>query len=204
MPTRLQSRRPCSPARLTLSVIAWAALLVPAPLLAGDATHESSRRIAIWGSSVANGSGDETAGGGYAGRLKPLLEPRGWSVFNQSRGGDNTTTIMPRFEPGKERDADTAYLTDVDPDYVVIGLSLGNAGIAQCQFGQVQGCTSTMAAADEVFEQYSAGLQRIVARARTAGITPVIALAYARGDFCLLYTSPSPRDQRGSRMPSSA
>ena len=27
---------------------------------------------------------------------------------------------------------------------------------------------------------------------------------YARNDFCLLYTSPSPRDQRGSRMPSSA
>ena len=27
---------------------------------------------------------------------------------------------------------------------------------------------------------------------------------YGRGYFCLLYTSPSPRDQRGSRMPSSA
>ena len=26
----------------------------------------------------------------------------------------------------------------------------------------------------------------------------------AHGEFCLLYTSPSPRDQRGSRMPSSA
>ena len=26
----------------------------------------------------------------------------------------------------------------------------------------------------------------------------------ARGKHCLLYTSPSPRDQRGSRMPSSA
>ena len=26
----------------------------------------------------------------------------------------------------------------------------------------------------------------------------------ALGGFCLLYTSPSPRDQRGSRMPSSA
>ena len=25
-----------------------------------------------------------------------------------------------------------------------------------------------------------------------------------RGEVCLLYTSPSPRDQRGSRMPSSA
>ena len=28
--------------------------------------------------------------------------------------------------------------------------------------------------------------------------------AFARYYFCLLYTSPSPRDQRGSRMPSSA
>ena len=27
---------------------------------------------------------------------------------------------------------------------------------------------------------------------------------YATGKVCLLYTSPSPRDQRGSRMPSSA
>ena len=27
---------------------------------------------------------------------------------------------------------------------------------------------------------------------------------YAQGSLCLLYTSPSPRDQRGSRMPSSA
>ena len=27
---------------------------------------------------------------------------------------------------------------------------------------------------------------------------------YAMAMFCLLYTSPSPRDQRGSRMPSSA
>ena len=27
---------------------------------------------------------------------------------------------------------------------------------------------------------------------------------FAQGDSCLLYTSPSPRDQRGSRMPSSA
>ena len=27
---------------------------------------------------------------------------------------------------------------------------------------------------------------------------------FTRYDFCLLYTSPSPRDQRGSRMPSSA
>ena len=29
-------------------------------------------------------------------------------------------------------------------------------------------------------------------------------IAALRSEFCLLYTSPSPRDQRGSRMPSSA
>ena len=29
-------------------------------------------------------------------------------------------------------------------------------------------------------------------------------IGYARAKSCLLYTSPSPRDQRGSRMPSSA
>ena len=31
-----------------------------------------------------------------------------------------------------------------------------------------------------------------------------IHVGFALGAFCLLYTSPSPRDQRGSRMPSSA
>ena len=39
-------------------------------------------------------------------------------------------------------------------------------------------------------------------------ITIVFALSYnmllGQGGICLLYTSPSPRDQRGSRMPSSA
>jgi len=33
---------------------------------------------------------------------------------------------------------------------------------------------------------------------------PVARIAAAQAKFCLLYTSPSPRDQRGSRMPSSA
>ena len=32
----------------------------------------------------------------------------------------------------------------------------------------------------------------------------VVNLAEAEASHCLLYTSPSPRDQRGSRMPSSA
>ena len=39
----------------------------------------------------------------------------------------------------------------------------------------------------------------------TVVMIPVTATtAYAQDPGCLLYTSPSPRDQRGSRMPSSA
>ena len=45
-------------------------------------------------------------------------------------------------------------------------------------------------------------------RAMDDGVSPVIAAFNSIGgdlfDGCLLYTSPSPRDQRGSRMPSSA
>ena len=37
-----------------------------------------------------------------------------------------------------------------------------------------------------------------------AGIVGGIIVGVASGSPCLLYTSPSPRDQRGSRMPSSA
>ena len=32
----------------------------------------------------------------------------------------------------------------------------------------------------------------------------IIEVLVNEGDFCLLYTSPSPRDQEASRMPSSA
>ena len=35
-------------------------------------------------------------------------------------------------------------------------------------------------------------------------VAQIISLEEAGADICLLYTSPSPRDQRGSRMPSSA
>jgi lysophospholipase L1-like esterase len=139
--------------------------------------------IAQWGSSVSNGVGDTSGAGGYAGRLDEMLSARGWSLFNQSRGGDNTILISARFDPGDDRDLDTKYLTDVDPDYVVIGLSLGNEGIARCAFGQTNRCVTSVAAADAVYEQFANGLMMLIERSRRNGITPVVALAYARSDF---------------------
>ena len=41
-------------------------------------------------------------------------------------------------------------------------------------------------------------------RAHRAGESEELVVAALLHDICLLYTSPSPRDQRGSRMPSSA
>jgi lysophospholipase L1-like esterase len=147
------------------------------------AQSKDDRRIVLWGSSVAEGVGDEAQAGGYSGHLQRLLAERGWDLENQSKGGDNTTTIAVRFEAGAESEPNTKYLTSVDPDYVIIGLSLGNEGVAQCQFGQATGCTNSLAEANAVFDQFSKGLQRLIARARAAGITPVVALAYARSDF---------------------
>ena len=78
-------------------------------LLHGQKATEAPRRIAVFGSSVANDTGDDLGREGYTGRLRALLAPRGWDVLNQSRGGDNTKTMAPRFAPegvfSRRRDA---------------------------------------------------------------------------------------------------
>ena len=49
------------------------------------------------------------------------------------------------------------------------------------------------------------GLRRwIVAIFAPTACLAALVLTFGLNWFCLLYTSPSPRDQRGSRMPSSA
>jgi hypothetical protein len=42
----------------------------------------------VFGSSVANGRGDEFARDGYTGLLRAMMARKGWEVLNQSRGGD--------------------------------------------------------------------------------------------------------------------
>ena len=63
----------------------------------GQATRLHPHRIAVFGSSVANGRGDELARDGYTGLLRVMMAKKGWEVLNQSRGGDNTRTLMTRF-----------------------------------------------------------------------------------------------------------
>jgi lysophospholipase L1-like esterase len=136
--------------------------------------QKPARRIAVFGSSVAFGTGDDLAREGYTGRLREMLAPRGWEVLNQSRGGDNTKTMAPRFTPAGEPDLRTRYLLPVHPSYVLLGLSLGNEGIRQAE-GQ--------SGKDAIFAQFESGMRGFVERSRENHIIPVITLCYTRNDF---------------------
>jgi lysophospholipase L1-like esterase len=132
------------------------------------------RRIAMFGSSVANGTGDELAKEGFTGRLRELLAPRGWEVLNQSRGGDNTLTMAPRFAPEGAPQPNVRYLLTVNPSYVILALSLGNEGISNGK---------TRSEKDAIFKQFESGMRGFVDRSRQHGIVPIVTLCYTRNDF---------------------
>ena len=121
----------------------------------------TSPTVLIFGSSVAkgwNGGGAITNGSfalGYAGRLTPILETTGWYVTNASIGGNNTTSLLARF------DTDAV---PVNPDIIVIGLSLGNEGL--------------LGDSDAAYESFRVGMTNLIHRSRTNGFYPVITHVY--------------------------
>jgi lysophospholipase L1-like esterase len=137
----------------------------------GQAAGLHPHRIAVFGSSVANGRGDELARDGYTGLLRVLMARKGWEVLNQSRGGDNTRTLMTRFAPEGAPDPKTRYLMTVNPSYVVVGLSFGNENLYE---------SKTKAEKDAVYDGYLKGIRAVVDRARQNGVTPVVMLCYTR------------------------
>ena len=132
--------------------------------LTGVKTTAQNKKIAIFGSSVAKGSGDTTSQGGYAGLIAELMQNRGWHVINVSKGGDNTVKIMPRFE---------TQLLPEHPRFVIIGLSLGNEGIT----------ASTEVDRERIFERFRSGLLHLIGLCRDSGMYPVVVNCYARNDF---------------------
>jgi len=137
----------------------------------GQATRLHPHRIAVFGSSVANGRGDEFARDGYTGLLRAMMARKGWEVLNQSRGGDNTRTLMTRFAPEGAPDPKTRYLMTVNPSYVVVGLSFGNENLYE---------SKTKAEKDAVYDGYLKGIRAVVDRARQNGVIPVVMLCYTR------------------------
>ena len=164
-----------TPFRVRRLALAWIVAAVASLAIAHAQSGASKpRRIAVFGSSVANGTGDELAKEGYTGRLRELLAPRGWEVLNQSRGGDNTIRMAPRFAPQGAPEPNVRYLLPVNPSYVLLGLSLGNEGIRNVE---------TRAEKDAIFDQFAKGMRGFVDRSRQNGIVPIITLCYTRMDF---------------------
>ena len=82
-------------------------------------------------------------------------------------------------------DFDTTFLTDMSRRVLIgdgaMGTMLQAADLTLDDFNNLEGC-------NEILND----------------TRPDVLADIHRAYFCLLYTSPSPRDQRGSRMPSSA
>ena len=164
---------PASSRRAVLCLL-LAAIAVAGLAHIGVRAQTAKRRIAVFGSSVAFGTGDELGREGYTGRLRDMLAPRGWEVLNQSRGGDNTKTMAPRFAPDGPPQANVRYLLPVDPNYVLLGLSLGNEGIRN---------GTTTAEKDAIFTQFETGMRGFIDKSRANHIVPIVTLCYARNDF---------------------
>jgi len=157
--------------RRTLVALVGLVSLVTSIGYAQQAARLHPHRIAVFGSSVANGRGDELGRDGYTGLLRVLMAQKGWEVLNQSRGGDNTKTLMTRFAPDAAADPKTRYLTTVNPSYVVVGLSFGNENLYE---------SKTKAEKDAVYDGYLKGIRAVVDRARQNGIVPIVMLCYTR------------------------
>jgi lysophospholipase L1-like esterase len=163
------------PFRVRRLALAWIVAAVASLAIAHAQNGTAKpRRIAVFGSSVANGTGDELGKEGYTGRLRELLASRGWEVLNQSRGGDNTIRMAPRFAPQGAPEPNVRYLLPVNPTYALLGLSLGNEGIRNVE---------ARAEKDAIFDQFAKGMRGFVDRSRQNGIVPIVTLCYTRMDF---------------------
>jgi hypothetical protein len=127
--------------------------------------------ITIYGSSVAEGAVSlpttMTNGSlinGYAGRMTTLLESQGWAVTNVSVPGYNTSAANLRFD---------FFVVPTNPDYVLLGLSLGNEGLV--------GASNP----DGVFESFRSGMTNLIGRCRDQGYVPVVGLCYPHGNYSL-------------------
>ncbi len=123
-------------------------------------------KIVFFGSSVPFGQG-ATNKYGYVSRYARLLAQRAaagqgaaWNTANISIPGDNTPKVLARWE------------RDLPPQqgrYVVYALALGNEGIHGG--GQAK------------FEQFRDNMQVLIAKARAAGLVPVVTNSYTRNDY---------------------
>jgi lysophospholipase L1-like esterase len=124
-----------------------------------------NRKVAVIGSSVAAGFNAWLVRG-WAWRLREALRALGIDLANVSEPGANVVRTIQRFPE---------VVPPERPDVVVIGLSLGNEGLANCGPGEGR----------PVQKGFEEGLLRLVRMTEDLGATPVLGGVYPNGNYSL-------------------
>lgn len=141
--------------------------------------NPAHRRISGFGSSVCSGTGDRVTGKGYIGLLKNIMDGKGWEVVNASRGGDNTETILERWDKNEnlktsdKKINEEQHLVQHKPDCIIIGLSLANEGIIN----------EKKESRDSVFDKFQKGMLNLIEKGKKAGYKVIIANCYSNNQF---------------------
>ena len=141
-------------------------LLASSVVFSQTSAGKDTKKIVILGSSVAAGwvtsyKEKYDMQNGYAARLSRFLEPKGWEVINISVPGYDTKETINRFEKD---------VLPLKPDYVFIGLSMGNEGL---ETGNP----------DSVLTGYTNGIQALISLCRKNNFSPVIGLCYSNNGY---------------------
>jgi lysophospholipase L1-like esterase len=125
---------------------------------------EQGLKIVVLGSSVALGCSTWLLNG-WAQRLEQVLHQRyGHQVVNVSALGANVTTTIARFPE---------VVAPEQPDVVIIALSLGNEGFANCAPHERRA----------VQRRFESGLQQLIKMTRSLGARPVLGSVYPNGNY---------------------
>ena len=125
---------------------------------------EQGLKIAVIGSSVALGCNSWLLRGWAWHLEKALHEQYGHILVNVSEVGANVSTTIDRFP---------LVVAPEQPDIVIIGLSLGNEGLAYCPPHQQKA----------VQRRFERGLQQLVKMTKELGAMPILAGLYPNGDY---------------------
>lgn len=152
--------------KLLFSLLLLASFSIISTHAQEDIQLQQNKKIVILGSSVAAGwvtSYQEKYDmqNGYAYRLARYLEPGGWEVLNISIPGFDTKSTIERFE---------GDVLPLNPDYVIIGLSMSNEGLETLN-------------PDTVFKSYREGIKKLIQLCQTNSIQPVVGLCYSNDNY---------------------
>ena len=103
------------------------------------------------------------------------------------------------------------HIQRIQPDVIVIDIENSSRDMLESVFALTRSLKRPIAMfvdrsdQQQIEDAVEAGVSAyVVDGLKKERVKPILDMAVSRFRACLLYTSPSPRDQRGSRMPSSA